>query len=385
MKKIMRCLYCVIWLGIFSFSTIAQAEKNKCFDRSYEEAYEIAKDFFKQLGTSEGEISLVEAEKNKKFWVFNSCNGGFIIISADKRASDVLGYSETGTFSGISEESNINKFTNEYSKEMNFLQSVNDIEYSEDFTEKEINEKSIPLLDRKGIQFGQGYPYNLKTPKIELVNNPGLNYMIGQPSSAGCVAVATAQIMKYYNYPKKGKKDHLYYLLSENIGFKKMRASISKRQYNWNKILPTYTGDESEDKKEAVAELISDVGICENTTYGIESASNGTAVVRTLKTNFGYKDSVMKKRRDSYSDEEWIALLNSELENNRPIYYEGEGELGGHAFVIDGKNEHGYYHINWGWNGISNGYFKLDVFNPYGIALGGYNSKQSAIIGIEPK
>ncbi|MDD0851219.1 C10 family peptidase [Enterococcus faecalis] len=385
MKKNLLFLSFMFWLAIFSFSVVVKAEKDNNFDRSYEEAYDIAKNFFSQVTGGKGLISLVADEGNKKFWVFNSSNGGFIIISSDKRASDVLGYSETGYFSDISEESNINRFTNEYSKEMKFLQAVNDVEYVEEFTKKEISEESIPLLDKKGIQYGQGYPYNLKTPKIEKINNLALNHLIGQPSAAGCVAVATAQIMKYYDYPKKGKKDHLYYLLSDNIDFKKMRVAISKRKYNWDKIKPTYVGNESEEEKEAVAELISDVGICENTTYGIESASNGLSVVRTLKSNFGYKSTVTKKNRDSYSDEEWTALLNSELENNRPIYYEGEGELGAHAFVIDGKNEYGYYHINWGWDGISNGYFKLDAFNPYGVALGGYNSKQSAIIGIEPK
>ena len=36
----------------------------------------------------------------------------------------------------------------------------------------------------------------------------------------------------------------------------------------------------------------------------------------------------------------------------------------GHEFVCDGYDGNGYFHFNWGWGGMSDGYFLLDALNP---------------------
>ncbi|MDE7115738.1 MAG: hypothetical protein K2O56_04855, partial [Muribaculaceae bacterium] len=48
------------------------------------------------------------------------------------------------------------------------------------------------------------------------------------------------------------------------------------------------------------------------------------------------------------------------------------------------------YHFNWGWGGMSDGYFLLDALNPESVGTGGgegggYNSGQDIIIGIQPQ
>ena len=74
----------------------------------------------------------------------------------------------------------------------------------------------------------------------------------------------------------------------------------------------------------------------------------------------------------------------------RPLYYEGLNISGGHAFVCDGYDGAGYYHINWGWSGGSNGYFKLSVMNPEdkgaggGTSEDGYTLRQYIITGLIP-
>ena len=35
-----------------------------------------------------------------------------------------------------------------------------------------------------------------------------------------------------------------------------------------------------------------------------------------------------------------------------------------HAFVCDGYKEGDYFHINWGWGGQFNGYYRLSVLSP---------------------
>lgn len=54
-----------------------------------------------------------------------------------------------------------------------------------------------------------------------------------------------------------------------------------------------------------------------------------------------------------------------ELEAGRPVVYAGYiSSGGGHAFVIDGINADGYFHINWGYGGQYDGWFDLQVLTP---------------------
>jgi len=97
---------------------------------------------------------------------------------------------------------------------------------------------------------------------------------------------------------------------------------------------------------------------------------------------FGYNnDSIQGLYRQNYSDKNWTAILENELNNKRPFLYAGSGNQGSHAWVCDGYNASGYFHMNWGWAGYEDGYFSLDALNPDGIPL---NSDEEALIGIEP-
>ncbi|MBC8006124.1 MAG: leucine-rich repeat protein, partial [Verrucomicrobia bacterium] len=80
----------------------------------------------------------------------------------------------------------------------------------------------------------------------------------------------------------------------------------------------------------------------------------------------------------------WLSLLKTELDNGRPIWYQGSSApCNGvvHAFVCDGYQNDDFFHFNWGWGGSYDGYFYLGNLNP------GYNTfseLQSAIIKIAP-
>lgn len=61
-----------------------------------------------------------------------------------------------------------------------------------------------------------------------------------------------------------------------------------------------------------------------------------------------------------YSQPAVEAILLEELAASRPVYVSGSG----HAFVCDGNDARGFLHINWGWNGRSNGYYAVSVLAP---------------------
>lgn len=68
------------------------------------------------------------------------------------------------------------------------------------------------------------------------------------------------------------------------------------------------------------------------------------------------------------------------LKNGRLAFYRGAHRIGflnyvGHAWVVDGYRKYYYiesnlthymdtYHVNWGWYGTHNGWYRIDLFNP---------------------
>ena len=62
----------------------------------------------------------------------------------------------------------------------------------------------------------------------------------------------------------------------------------------------------------------------------------------------------------------------------------------GHGFVCDGYDGNGFYHINWGWGGKTDGFFRLSVLNPNSTSGSGaastddgFTNDQSVLIGIQ--
>ena len=69
--------------------------------------------------------------------------------------------------------------------------------------------------------------------------------------------------------------------------------------------------------------------------------------------------------------------------------YGGTSSGGGHAFVLDGYDSDDLFHVNWGWGGLDNGYFRITVLHPdsnNGIGASntadGYSMGQDAILGV---
>lgn len=58
-----------------------------------------------------------------------------------------------------------------------------------------------------------------------------------------------------------------------------------------------------------------------------------------------------------------------------------DGQLSGHSFVIDGYDENGLVHVNWGWDGIGNGYYDIALLNPVvGTESMSFSSNQDMVV-----
>ena len=209
----------------------------------------------------------------------------------------------------------------------------------------------------------------------------------------GCVATAMAQIMKYWNYPERGMGSNSY----NTSAYGNLSANFANTTYDWTNMPNALYMSSSAAQISAVATLSYHCGVAVNMQYNVSSLGGSSAYLDggspsaeyALKTYFAYKNTLSSVSRSNYTDVQWNAMLQSELNAGRPLLYGGTGNGGGHAFVCDGYDNIGLFHYNWGWGGIYNGFFASNNLAPGGGGIGSnqsntYNNSQVAIIGIEP-
>lgn len=216
--------------------------------------------------------------------------------------------------------------------------------------------------------------------------------------AVGCVATAVSQIMYYHKWPERGQGSVKW----DAGALGNMEADFSNSVYDWNNMLLTYGKEHKESKvaTDAVALLCRDVGYACNSKYGTVdvggTGSDAPYAAYALVHNFGYDKGIHIGIASDYSEEEWAAILCEELEAGRPVQYYGSSvdnvlSPSTHAFILDGVNEEGLYHVNWGWRGRSNDYFLISALNPDDPGIGsgsgglddGYIYFQEAILGIQ--
>ena len=79
-----------------------------------------------------------------------------------------------------------------------------------------------------------------------------------------------------------------------------------------------------------------------------------------MESHFRYSDEYWFTYQE-YSDT-WEEDLMDNLDGGMPLYYASSGEVGGHAYVVDGYDDWYFFHVNWGWGGFDNGYYAIDGF-----------------------
>lgn len=126
---------------------------------------------------------------------------------------------------------------------------------------------------------------------------------------------------------------------------------------------------------DAVANLSAACGAISKMDYGVsESGAVYIDAAKGLIRYMGYDEDIKYLYPRFFSKNGWIERIKSELHDGYPMLCAGvTKERTGHAFVLDGyryTNGTPYFHINWGWNGSSDGYFLLSELTP-GIAGAG--------------
>lgn len=312
---------------------------------------------------------------NAFYYVFNNSEqGGFVIVSGDDATEQILGYSDSGTFNSENIPASMQELLDGYKQEISYAREKG-LNKQRSAASGEMDEPArqviAPLITSV---WNQRTPYNLQCFTTD-----------GQQAVTGCVATALAQVMYYHKWPQSATTAIPAYSSYE---------ALPATTFDWGNMQPTYTefGAESNAQKNAVATLNVYCGHAVQMGYGTgTSSASSSRIPNALKNYFGYANDATEIYRSDCTPAEWDERIYHELLHQRPVIYSASTSSGsGHAFICDGYDGNGLYHINWGWGGTSDGYFRLQALNPYSQGTGGssgnggYSLYQSAIVGISP-
>jgi len=233
-------------------------------------------------------------------------------------------------------------------------------------------------------RWGQEAPYWNMCP-MGTSSSTGWGYGGGDGRCVtGCVATGMAQVMYYHKAPAQGCGGSFSVSVKQSGGsYQTYTVNYDEAVYDWDNMLDDYSRTSyNTDQANAVAQLMYHCGVATKMQYATDGSGAYMAdCLDGLQRNFGFTDAQLLERND-YTEAEWMEIVYTEINENRPIIYAGDdmSQWAGHCFVLDGYDNRGFVHINWGWDGSSDGFFDIALLNAGGYSFSSY---QEMVIGVE--
>ena len=313
------------------------------------------------------------------YYIVNT-DRGFVIVSGDDRARDILAYGEsTVDLNNLPE--NMKFWLENYKSQIEFLQAHPGLAVEKPMLRTNLGVSIEPMLEAR---WGQGYPYYNQCP------------MDGdRRGQTGCATTSLAQIFYKWQYPTQPTPTVPGYTTRTREFVLPALPSIT---FDWANMLPVYDYSATDVQRNAVAWLMRYIGQAEEMDYTNEGSEAWEDDIIRACHLFGYVDARVEYKAtlnfDTHgenmiiNDDDWSVMIQEELAAGRPVVYcaysysNAYNSFYGHAFNVDGYDaSNGMYSINWGWTGTGNGYFALRAFNNQGNS---YSLGELMVMGIEP-
>ena len=342
-----------------------------------------------------GQMKLAHAEMNSKmldravYYIFNSSNG-YVIISGDDRAEEVLGYGDAPLDINTI-PCNMKAWLDGFKEQIEYLQAHEGLQVE------------TPSMMAPSLRIASVAPlltalWDQESPYWNMCKINGYQCL------TGCPATSAAMVFHYWKYPDFETPEVPGYRCNLSTSYYSSSyvnvAALPPVTFDWANMRDTYTSGYSTQEADAVATLMRYIGQAEHMEYGTSAAGgsgvnvDSVSLIADAFKFFGYDEETVQvvKKTSAYSggttlytDAEWAALIQEELAEGRPIVFcavAGGFFGGGHAFNVDGYDANtNKYHINFGWSGTSNNYYALNAFNGSGST---FNQYQQMVIGIQP-
>jgi hypothetical protein len=231
-----------------------------------------------------------------------------------------------------------------------------------------LNSDSQPLADVAPMvssRWNQGVPYWNYTPRVG-----------GQATYTGCSATAMAQIMYYWKYPDWGQGSHSYWW-----NYQTLSANFN-HQYYWDRMLANYSSGYTSEQADAVARLMSDIGIAIDMDYAVDGSGAHTYTNNALVNYFKYSPDLGRiNRRNVANWGAWFNIFKQQIDGRLPVILSMYKTDSGHTVAVDGyrTSPSNQIHVNMGWGGAEDNYYSVDNIYEYGDAYWDY-----ALINIHP-
>ena len=299
-------------------------------------------------GAGDASVRLVEKDGVAAYYIVEYTRGGWAVVSAQSSTSPLIAYNPTGVYEAPVPMQAV--LENKARCIVDVARTNGDVQHvgwRRAMQRKPASEPSstpdiAPLIT---INLDQSAPYNAQCPEID-----------GERCLVGCVAVGMAQAMMVQRYPERPNGKYT----SQSAGVGALTIDYDKEApYDWDAM---YASEKTNNYKE-IARLLYHCGVSVNMQYGVEGSGTQTdRVAEALPRNFGYNSDLIRFVEKPESNEEWLDILLDELLLGRVIVYRGQGEEIGHCWNLDGwKKSTQMVHVNWGWGGFGNSYFKIDA------------------------
>ena len=313
--------------------------------------------------TSARSLQHLQLTERPTYYIYNvGNNGGFALIAKDDTHGAVIGYSDQGTFD-----------LDRMSPELRDLFSILDEARPSQIEKNEARSFDYPPKHSRVVtpllrsRWNQDHPYSLYTPTYKDTDGDEQHYF------AGCVAVAVAQLMYYHQWPAQGHGEKYHPKLG--------KRDFSASHYRWSDMRPIYGDNEryigsgknprvrpdDDPMFTSVAELMRDLGAAVSMNYQPAASSSNSELASTaLQTYFDY-EATYALSTSRLGMDKTEQLITEELIGGFPVYISGMNKSGGnygHAWVIDGIDSFGRFHMNFGWGGQSDGYYSLRHIAP---------------------
>lgn len=311
---------------------------------------------------------------------YSSEGAGSVLLSTDDRFRPVLGYTATVIADNTELPCCMKWWLEEINRQM---QAADDVAEPAGMArmEKAASAGYTAMGELVSTKWGQGSPYNTFTPTFD-----------GENAPTGCVGTALAQILNFNEWPASAAFTGQY---SVDGGKTYTDVSVSttytypyKTAYGAYSVDGTYGNIDnigySLIEQKHIGWLMRDCGYASRMSYGADAS--GASVYNSalgMVDYFSYPEEAVKfAMRTYYSDNEWHGMVYSELAKGYPILYGGvDSTQGGHAFVVHGIDASGLVAVNWGWQGLYDGYFAMDAMES---EVGAFSYSQHMAFGLHP-
>ena len=303
-------------------------------------------------------------------YLFEIQPSGFVVVSAYHQDQPVLAYSLENNFAKPGSEDEAIAF--------GLIQSIG--------RNYQIEQKESQRAAKHVDQFEVGPFVQSLWGQVNCHDNNGnlvnvSNYYTPSHYAPGCVAISMTTLMHHYRWPINGTGSHIY---TDKWGSSKgiYSADFEDTYYSWVNMLERYKNKPSTDwEREAEGLLVYQSAVALEMDFEYNGSTSNVNRIPAAGKNY-FRFSSLKRQ---FGSPVFWQLLDSNMMHEIPVVLAISANNGaGHSIVCDGLRieEDGtfYYHLNNGWWGSSNGWYRLRE----GSLAGGYDDITDGIFYFLP-